>query len=334
MKARKKEMLEVQHPRMTNVFDQRNTNQSQELMDLRSRDLENDSDWYVWRFYVDAVATQVGRLRTLIKELDDKLDEQDAIRKEELNDWVFEYRENKQAILHNVDLMLDLTNEEKQRQLSRSVTEWEEFFVKLEDSLGYWFPDVKTMMKGPKDETHKTKLRQEASGTSTNATMRCTHTRKLKQSSFNRTERNGLVEATSEKKSLTQSRRVTEEERRVVGASNPSDVIKSIRDVKVLPEQSNKGSVKATSKGNITTASSKSSNAKRILLLELEAMKKQDEIDEQLAAARRKAEIRKKQDEMDMRIFAEELEIAKLEEENARVKTNPKKRHGINAKWS
>ena len=321
MKARKKEMLEVQHSRMTNVFDQRNTNQSQELMELRSRDLENDSDWYVWRFYVDAVATQVGRLRTLIKELDDKLDEQGAIlRKEELNDWVFEYRENKQALLHNVDLMLDLTNEEKQRQLSRSVTEWKEFFAELEASWGYWFPDVKTLMKGPKDETDKTKLRQEASGTSTNATMRCTHTRKLKQSSFNRTEHNGLVEATSEKKSLTQSRRVTEEERRVVGASNPSDVIKSIWDVKVLPEQSNKGSVKATSKSNRTTASSKSSNAKRILLLELEAMKKQDEIDEQLAAARRKAEIRKKQEEMDMRIIAEELEIAKLEEETARAK--------------
>ena len=321
MKARKKEMLEVQHPRMKNVFDRRNTKQSQELMDLRSRDLENDSDWYVWRFYVDAVATQVGRLRTLIKELDDKLDEQGAIlRKEELNDWVFEYPENKQALLHNVDLMLDLTNEEKQRQLSRSVTEWKEFFAELEASLGYWFPGVKTMMKGPKDETHKTKLRQEASGTSTNATMRCTHTRKLKQSSFNRTEHNGLVEATSEKKSLAQSSRVTEEERRVVGASNPSDVIKSIWDVKVLPEQSNKGSVKATSKSNRTTASSKSSNAKRILLLELEAMKIQDEIDEQLAAARRKAEIRKKQEEMDMRILAEELEIAKLEEEAARAK--------------
>ena len=252
--------------------------------------------------------------------MDDKLDEQGAsLCKGKLNDWVFEYRENKQAMLHNVDLMLDLTNEEKQRQLSRSVTEWEEFFVKLEDSLGYWFPDVKTMLKCPKDETDKTKLRQVASGTCTDATMRCTHTRKLKQSSFNRTKRNGSVEATSEKKSLTQSRRVTEEERRVVGASNPSDVIKSIRDVKVLPEQSNKGSVKATSKSNRTTASSKSSNAKRILL-ELEAMKKQDEIDEQLAAARRKAEIRKKQEEMDMRIIAEELEIAKLEEETARAK--------------
>ena len=40
IKARKKEILEVQHPRMTNVFDQRNTNQSQEMMDLSSRDLE------------------------------------------------------------------------------------------------------------------------------------------------------------------------------------------------------------------------------------------------------------------------------------------------------
>ena len=313
MKARKKEMLEVQHPRMKNVFDRRNTKQSQELMDLRSRDLENDSDWYVWRFYVDAVATQVGRLRTLIKDLDDKFDEQGAsLCKGKLNDWVFEYRENKQALLHNVDLMLDLTNKEKQRQLNRSVTEWEEFFAELEASLGYWFPDVKTMMKGPKDETHKTKLRQEASGTSTNATMRCTHTRKLKQSSFNRTERNGSVEATKEKKSLTQSSRVTDEECRVVGASNPSDVIKSISDVKVLPEESNKGSVKATSRSNQTTASSKSSNAKRILLLELEAMKKQDEIDEQLAAARRKAEIRRKQHEIDT--FTEKLEIAKLEE--------------------
>ena len=320
MKARKKEMLEVEHPRMTNVFDQRNTNQSQELMDLRSRDLENDSDWYVWRFYVDAAATQVGRLRTLIKELDDKLDEQgSSLCKGKLNDWVFEYRENKQALLHNVDLMLDLTNEEKQRQLSRSVTEWEEFFAELEASWGYWFPDVKTMLKGPKDETNKTKLRQLTSGVSTNAAMRCPQTRKLKQSSFNRTKRNGSVEATSEKKSLTQSSRVTEEERRVVGESNPS-VIKSISDVKVLPEQSNNGSVKATLKSNITTASSKSSHAKRILLLELEAMKKQDEIDEQLAAARRKAEIRKKQEEMDMRILAEELEIAKLEDKNAEAK--------------
>ena len=320
MKARKKEMLEGQHPRMTNVFDQRNTHQSQKLMDLRSRDLENDSDWYVWRLYVDTVATQVGKLRTQIKDMDDKLDEQGAsLCKGKLNEWVFEYRENKQAMLHNVDLMLDLTNKEKQRQLSRSVTEWKEFFAELEASWGYWFPDVKTMLKGPKDETNKTKLRQLTSGVSTNAAMRCPQTRKLKQSSFNRTKRNGSVEATSEKKSLTQSSRVTEEERRVVGESNPS-VIKSISHVKVLPEQSNNGSVKATSKSSRTTVSSKPSNAKRILLLELEAMRKQDEIDERLAAARRKAEIRKKQGEMDMRILTEKLEIAKLEEETARAK--------------
>ena len=287
-------------------------------MDLRSRDLENDSDWYVWRFYVDALATQVGRLRTLINDLDDKLDEQGAILcKGKLNDWVFEYRENTQALLHNVDLMLDLTNEATQRQLNRSATEWEEFFVKLDNSWGYWFPDVKTMLKGPRDETNKTKLRQMTSGVSTNAAMRCPQTRKLKQSSFNPTKRNCSVEATSEKKSLEQSSRVTDEECRVVGASNPSDVIKSISDVKVLPEQSNNGSVKATSKSNRTTVSSKSSNAKRILLLDLEAMKKQDEIDEQLAAARRKAEIRRKQHEIDT--LTEKLEIAKLEE-SARTK--------------
>ena len=305
---------------MTRVFDQRNTNQSQELMDLRSRDSENDSDWYVWHLYVEAVATQVGRLRTLIRDLDDQLDEQGAsLCKGKLNDWVFEYRENKQAMLPNVDLLLDLTNEEKQRRLSRSVTEWEEFFAQLEANWGYWFPDVKTMLKVPKDETNKTKFRQMASGISTNTAMRCPYTRKLKRSSFNPTKRNCSVEATSENKSLAQSSRVTDEKRRVNGASNPPDVIKSISYVKVLPEQSNKGSVKATSKSNRTTASSKSSNAKRILLLELEAMKKQDEIDEQLAAARRKTEIRKKQRERDMRILAEELEFAKLEEETARV---------------
>ena len=61
-----------------------------------------------------------------------------------------------------------------------------------------------------------------------------------------------------------------------------------------------------------------SSNAKQRLLLELEAMKKQDEIDQQLAEARRKAESRREQDEIGT--LTEELEIAKLEEENARTK--------------
>ena len=62
MKDRKKEMFEVQHPRMTNVIDQRNTKQSQELKELRSRDLENGSDWYVWRYYMDIVPTLVQRI--------------------------------------------------------------------------------------------------------------------------------------------------------------------------------------------------------------------------------------------------------------------------------
>ena len=84
-------------------------------MELRLRALENDSDWYVWRFHVDTVDTQVGRIRTLIKDIDDKLYEQGSnLCKGKLNDWVFEYRQNKQALLHNVDLMLDLTTEATQ----------------------------------------------------------------------------------------------------------------------------------------------------------------------------------------------------------------------------
>ena len=75
-------------------------------MQLRSKGLENDSDWYVWHCYLDIVPTLVRRLRTLIKDVDNKLDEQDDILcKSKLNDRVFEYRENKQALLHNIDLM-------------------------------------------------------------------------------------------------------------------------------------------------------------------------------------------------------------------------------------
>ena len=93
------------------------------------------------RFYVDTVATQVGNLRTLIKNLDDKLDEQGAtLCKGSMNAWVFKYLENKQIFLHNVDFMLDLKNEETKRQLSRSVTEWKAFFAELEASWGFWFP--------------------------------------------------------------------------------------------------------------------------------------------------------------------------------------------------
>ena len=184
--------------------------------------------------------------------------------------------------------------------------------------LGYWFPDVKTMLKSANAATNKTKVRRVASGTSTNAAMRCPHTRKLKQSIFNPTKRNCSVYVTSDIKSPAQSSRVADAERRVVGAANPSEVIKSMSDVKALPEQSNNGSVKATSKSNRTSVSSKSLSAKRILLLELEALKNKEEIDEQLSAARRKFEIRRKQDEIDT--LTQKLEIVKLEDENARTK--------------
>ena len=221
---------------------------------------------------------------------------------------------------HNVEQMLDLTNKEKQRRLCRSTTEWEESFLKLEASLGYWFADVKTILKGPKDETNKTKLRHVTSEASTNAAMRCPHTRKLSQTSFNPTKRKCSVEVTSEKKSLSHTSRVTDEERRVIGVSNTSDAINSIKDVKMLPEQIDNSSVKAASKSNRSTVSSKSSNAEQILLLEWEAMKKQYEIDEQLAAKKRQAKIQKKQEEMHLRILAEQLKTSKLEEESPRTK--------------
>ena len=68
------------------------------------------------------------------------------------------------------------------------------------------------MMKGPKNETNKTKHRQMTSGASTNAASRYHHLKKLKQCSFNPTKRNFTVEATSENKSLAQSSRATDEE--------------------------------------------------------------------------------------------------------------------------
>ena len=55
----------------------------------------------------------------------------------------------------------------------------------------------------------------------------------------------------------------------------------------------------SNSKGIRTSVCSKSTTTKRVMLLELEAMKKQEEIDEQVAAKKRQAEIRKKHEEMD-----------------------------------
>ena len=70
---------------------------------------------------------------TLVKNLDDKLDEKEAVvSKSDLIDRVTEYSERRQALLFCVDLMLSLTNAETQRQLSRTV--WEERFAKIESS--------------------------------------------------------------------------------------------------------------------------------------------------------------------------------------------------------
>ena len=83
-----------------------------------------------------------------MKDLDDKLDEGDAaVSKSNWFDQVIEHRERRQALLFFVDSMLSLTNEENQRQLSRSVTELDECFAKLESIWGYCFPDVKQMPK-------------------------------------------------------------------------------------------------------------------------------------------------------------------------------------------
>ena len=167
---------------MTNVFEERNTKQSQTLMEIRPKDLENASDWYAWSLYWDIVPLHVTKLHTLIKDLDDKLDEKKAVvAKCNLIDRVIEYRERRQALLFCVDFMSSLTKEETQRQLSRSVAEWEECFAKLESSWGYWFPDVKQMLRCPIDETKEFKLSQMANGTSTDAAMRCPRTRKLRQ---------------------------------------------------------------------------------------------------------------------------------------------------------
>ena len=91
-------------------------------------------------------------------------------------------------------------------------------------------------------------------------------------------------------------------------------------EVTSLPEERNRGASKAYLRGNRTAVSSKSSNAKREILLEIEAMKEQEEIDKLLAAKKLQAEIREKQEDMNMRINAEEIKYAKVEEGNARAK--------------
>ena len=97
-----------------------------------------------------------------------------------------------------------------------------------------------------------------------------------------------------------------------------SFVNRCVNEVNSLPGERYQCASRTQSRGNRSSVSSKSTTTKRVMLLELEAMKKQEEIDEQLAAKKGQAEIRKKHDEMDK--LTEELEIAKLQEEKARAK--------------
>ena len=90
-----------------------------------------------------------------------------------------------------------------------------------------------------------------------------------------------------------------------------------VNEVNSPTEEIDQRASKALSKVNRTSVSSKSTTTE---LLELDAMKKQEEIDEQLASKKGEAEIRRKQKEMIMRILAEELENAKVEEKKGRAK--------------
>ena len=73
MKGRKKERHGVQHPRMTNMFEERNEKQNQTLKELRPKDLEHASGWHVRSIYWASVPIHVKKRQTLFKDLHDKL---------------------------------------------------------------------------------------------------------------------------------------------------------------------------------------------------------------------------------------------------------------------
>ena len=281
MKAKKKERQVMQHPRMTNVFEGRNTKQSQQLMEIRPKELENASDWYAWCLYWDIVPIHVEKLRTLVKDLDDKLDEEEAVvSKSNLIDRVIEYRERRQALLFCVDFMLSLTNEETQRQLGRSVTEWDECFAKLESSWGYWFPDVQQMLKCPIDGIKELKLSQMTKGTSADAAKRCPRARKLRQRRVHQAKPNCVKKTASEKESLKRSRRTNDQESCWVMRDSISELENSINDVTSLLEENSKVSDITIQMDNRPTVSTKWSNGDRLLPLALEKAEdqKSDEI--------------------------------------------------------
>ena len=281
MKAKKKERQVMQHPRMTNVFEGRNTKQSQQLMELRPKDLENASDWYAWCLYWDIVPLHVKKLHTLVKDLDDKLDEEGAVvSKSKLIDRVIEYRERRQALLFCVDFMLSLTNEETQRQLSRSVTEWDEFFAKLESSWGYWFPDVQQLLKCPIDGTKELKLSRMTNGTSADAAKRCPRTRKLRQRRVHQAKPNCVKKTASEKESLKRSRRTNDQESCCVMRDSISELENSINDVTSLLEENSKVSDVTIQMDKRPRVSTKWSNGDRLFPLALEKAEdqKSDEV--------------------------------------------------------
>ena len=281
MKAKKKEKQLMQHPRMAIVFEGRNTKQSQQLMELRPKDLENASDWYAWCLYWDIVPLHVKKLHTLVKDLDDKLDEEGAVvSKSKLIDRVIEYRERRQALLFCVDFMLSLTNDETQRQLSRSVTEWDECFAKLESSWGYWFPDVQQMLKCPIDGTKELKLSQMTNGTSADAAMRCPRKRKLRQRPVHQAKPNCVKKTASEKESLKRSRRTNDQESCWVMRDSISELENSINDVTSLLEENSKVSDVTILMDNRPTVSTKWSNGDRLFPLALEKAEdqKSDEV--------------------------------------------------------
>ena len=281
MKAKKKEKQLMRLPRMTNVFEGRNTKPSQQLMEIRPKELENASDWYAWCLYWDIVPLHVKKLHTLVKDLDDKLDEEGAVvSKSNLIDRVIEYRERRQALLFCVDFMLSLTNEETQRQLSRSVTEWNECFAKLESSWGYWFPDVQQMLKCPIDGTKELKLSQMTNGTSADAAMRCPRTRKLRQRRVHQAKPNCVKKTASKKESLKRSRRTKDQESCWGMRDSISEVENSINDVTSLLEENSKVSDVTILMDNRPTVSTKWSNGDRLVPLALEKAEdqKSDEV--------------------------------------------------------
>ena len=271
----------MQLPRMTNVFEGRNTKQSQQLMEIRPKELENVSDWYAWSLYWNTVPLHVEKIHTLVKDLDDKLDEEGAVvSKSKLIDRVIEYRERRQALLFCVDFMLSLTNEETQRQLSRSVTEWDECFAKLESSWGYWFPDVQQMLKCPIDGTKELKLSQMTNGTSADAAMRCPRTRKLRQRRVHQAKPNCVKKTASKKESLKRSRRTKDQESCWGMRDSISEVENFINDVTSLLEENSKVSDVTILMDNRPTVSTKWSNGDRLFPLALEKAEdqKSDEV--------------------------------------------------------